>query len=109
MSTRHMFVIAAALAIAGCGRVADLEPAPGRAMPVKPLMARATPTFDELLTPPTQARPNRVDELIKRSEPRRDDPFNLPPPTGGNAPSEPAGTAPGPITNNSAATVTPGD
>jgi hypothetical protein len=104
-----MFVIAGALAIGGCGRVTDLEPAPGHAMPVKPLMARATPTFDELLTPPTQARPNRVDELIKRSEPRRDDPFNLPPPTGGNAPSEPVGTAPGPITNNSAATATPGE
>lgn len=78
-------------------------------MPVKPLMARATPTFDELLTPPTQARPDRVDELIKRSEPRPNDPFDLPPPTGGNAPSEPAGTAPGPVTNNSTSTSTPGE
>jgi hypothetical protein len=108
MRARHIIVIGA-LAIAGCGRVTDLEPAPGHAMPVKPLMARATPTFDELLTPPTQARPNRVDELIKRSEARPNDPFDLPPPTGGNAPSEPAGTAPGPVTNNSASTTTPGE
>ncbi len=109
MRSGHVLIIAGALAIAGCGRVTDLEPAPGHAMPVTPLMARATPTFDELLTPPTQARPNRVDELIKRSEPRPNDPFDLPPPTGGNAPSEPAGTTPGPVINNSAATTTPGE
>jgi hypothetical protein len=108
MRARHIIVIGA-LAIAGCGRVTDLEPAPGHAMPVKPLMARATPTFDELLTPPTQARPNRVDELIKRSEPRPNDPFDLPPPTGGNAPSEPAGTTPGPVTNNSTTVANPGE
>jgi hypothetical protein len=109
MRSGRILVIACAIALSGCGRVTDLEPAPGHAMPVKPLMARTTPTFDELLTPPTQARPDRVDELIKRSEPRPNDPFDLPPPTGGNAPSEPAGTTPGPVTNNSASTTTPGE
>jgi hypothetical protein len=69
-------------------------------MPVKPEMARATPTFQELLTPPTQARPTRVDELVTRSKPRPADPFDLPPPTGGAAPSGPAGSDPGNATNN---------
>ena len=109
MKGRPILVIAGALAIVSCGRVTELKPPPGHAMPVKPEMAHATPTFEELLTPPTQARPNRVDELIKRSEPRPNDPFDLPPPTGGNAPSEPAGATPGPVTNNSASTTTPGE
>lgn len=76
-------------------------------MPVKPAMARATPTVKELMTPPTYARPQRVDETVKRSEPRAADPFDLPPPTGGAAPSLPAGATPEPATNNSTA-ATPG-
>lgn len=81
-------------AIAGCGKVADLRPAPGHSLPVRPLMARATPTAEDLLTPPTYARPDRIDELLKRSEARRPDPFDLPPPTGGTAPPMPAGAVP---------------
>jgi len=108
MNAKGILVAAAMLAIASCGRVTDLEPAPGHQMPVKPEMARVTPTFDQLLTPPTQARPDRVDELVKKSQPRPNDPFELPPGTGGNAPSEPAGTTPGPVNNNATA-ANPGD
>jgi hypothetical protein len=85
--------IAATLALlAGCGKVADLKPAPGQSLPVKPLMAKTTPTAGELLTPPPYAKPERVDELMKRSQPREADPFDLPPPTGGAAPAAPAGS-----------------
>jgi hypothetical protein len=108
MKARRILVVMTALAIASCGRVTDLEPATGQKMPVKPEMARATPTFEQLLTPPTQARPDRIDELVKKSQPRPNDPFELPPPTGGNAPSEPAGTTPGPVTNNAIA-ANPGE
>ena len=77
------FVAAAALlALAGCGKMADLEPPKGQPLPMKPLMARATPTPNELLTPPAYANPDRVDELMKKSTPRQSDPFDLPPPTG---------------------------
>jgi hypothetical protein len=105
--TRIMATAGVAL-VAGCGHVADLKPAAGHSLPVKPLMARATPTVNELLTIPPYAKPDRVDELVKRSQPRAQDPFDLPPPTGGAAPALPAGTAPGPVTNN-ATSVTPGD
>ncbi len=93
--TRIIAALGIAL-LAGCGHVADLKPAPGQSLPVKPLMARATPTPQELLTIPPYAKPDRVDELMKRSEPRPLDPFDLPPPTGGSAPSLPPGpdTAP---------------
>ena len=73
---------AALLGVAGCGKMADLEPAKGQPLPVKPLMARATPTPNELLTPPAYANPDRIDELMKKSTPRQSDPFDLPPPTG---------------------------
>ena len=91
MKLTRVIALSAALLVAGCGRVVDLKPAPGQPLPVKPLMARTTPTPNELLTIPTYAKPDRVDELVKRSEPRRQDPFNLPPPTGGRAPSLPPG------------------
>jgi len=93
------FLVIALLGLASCGRVSDLKPAAGKAMPVRPLLARATPTADELLTPPTYARPDRVDELMKRSTARKADPFDLPLPTGGGAPAQPAGTDPMPVSN----------
>ena len=94
--------------LGGCGSMSELKPAPGQPLPVKPLMARTTPTPEQLLTVPTYARPDRVDELVKRSQPRRADPFDLPPPTGGAAPALPAGTDPQPISNETGPS-TPGE
>jgi len=112
MSAKRILFIAGLGALAGCGRVADLHPAPGHALPVKPLMARATPTVEELMTPPSYTRPARVDELVKKSQPRPQDPFDLPPPTGGNAPTLPAGSDPGTVpdtTTDSTGNSTSGD
>ncbi len=99
-------IVAAVVLLGGCGRQVDLKPAPGQPLPVKPLMARTTPTPNELLEIPTWAKPDRVDELMKRSEPRKQDPFDLPPPTGGAAPSLPPGSETQPATNQ---TSTPED
>ena len=87
----HGLAAAALLGLSGCGNMADLRPADGQSLPVKPLMARSTPTADELLTPPVYANPDRVDELMRRSEPRQSDRFDLPPPSG-QAPEPAAGT-----------------
>ena len=75
-------VLVIALAMAACGRVAPLEPPPGRTLPVKPAMAQKTPDAEALLTAPPIARPERIDELMKRSQPREVDRFDLPPPSG---------------------------
>ena len=83
---RRLSVLIGIALLAGCGQVAPLRPAQGEPLPVKPLMAQATPTAEELLTPPTYANPERVDELIKRSQPRPVDRFDLPPPDGGAVP-----------------------
>jgi len=80
-------VAVAATILTGCTRSAPLRPAPGQSLPVKPLMARTTPTPDDLLVIPNIARPHRIDELMRRSEPRQPDRFDLPPPDGGPAPT----------------------
>ena len=71
---------AALLLLAACGGRDALRPAPGQSMPVAPAMASRAPTTEELLAPPTVARPERVDEVLRRSEKREDDRFDLPPP-----------------------------
>lgn len=112
MIAKRILVVAVLAAVASCGRQADLRPAAGHHLPIKPEMARATPTVDQLLTAPAYARPDRIDELVKKSQPRPADPFDLPPPTGGAAPSQPAGTDPGPMPNsvtNNTSVSNPGD
>jgi hypothetical protein len=105
MKATRLATLTVLIILASCGRVADLKPPPGHSLPVKPMMARRTPTAAELLTTPPYARPDRVDELIKKSQPRQADPFDLPPPTGGTAPALPAGTDPQPVTNDTGPVV----
>jgi hypothetical protein len=107
MKASPILTIAALLLASGCGRQVDLKPAAGQALPVKPLMARTTPTPNDLLRIPAYAKPDRVDELMKRSEPRAQDPFNLPPPTGGAAPSLPPNSETLPMSNPPGNTAQP--
>ncbi|MBA2918998.1 hypothetical protein GON01_13930 [Sphingomonas sp. MAH-20] len=67
------------LVLAACGGKKELTPAAGESLPPKPA-AEATPlTPTQLMAPSVQARPQRSDELLKQSEERRDDRFDLPP------------------------------
>ena len=79
---KRLAILLVPLSLAACGKVAPLHPAEGQSLPVKPAMASRTPNAEELLTPPTFAKPERIDELMKRSQPRRVDRFDLPPPSG---------------------------
>lgn len=79
----------AAFALAACGKVGDLEPRAGQAMPATAIGQAEPATAEELSTPSVQARPGRSDELMRRSERRRDDPFDLPPGTEPEKPSAP--------------------
>ena len=69
----------AALALGACGLREPLAPAQGQHMPPAPAMASRAMTTDELIKPPAIARPERLDELLQRSEERQDDRFDLPP------------------------------
>lgn len=76
---RFVAPMALALALAGCGAAKELQPAPGTSLPPAPYGATATPTPNQLLTPTTQQRPQRSDELLRNSDQRRSDEFDLPP------------------------------
>jgi hypothetical protein len=90
---KRLILAIAALSIAACGKISPLEPPPGQPLPVRPLMATTTPDAEQLLTYTPQARPERVDELVRKSVPRKADRFDLPPPDGGAAPT-PEGDTP---------------
>ena len=77
---RTATILTSALILTACGGREPLQPAQGEGMPVAPAMAQTVPTTDDLLEPSTLQRPERVDELLRRSEEREDDPFDLPPP-----------------------------
>lgn len=68
------------VALAACGRRKDLAPAPGHAPPPAPRGLSASPPVSNMLSPPVQAVPNRVDDPLGRSEDRQQDRFDLPPP-----------------------------
>ncbi len=67
------------VAVAACGKVGDLEPATGQGKVPVAYGAKKSQTAEELFTPSEQARPGRSDELMRRSERREVDPFDLPP------------------------------
>ena len=58
---RRLGVVIVIVALGACGRMSPLSPAQGKPLPVKPLMAKNTPTAEQLLTRPTYADPQRVD------------------------------------------------
>jgi hypothetical protein len=76
---RILLVAGVALAATACGKVGDLEPRSGNALPPKAYGQTAEQSADVLTTPSAQARPGRSDELLKRSERRADDPFDVAP------------------------------
>lgn len=73
-------VIIAVLLLAGCGSRTDLIPRAGQTLPPKAAAATATPTPEQLMTPDTQARPIRNDDILQGPDVRQTDRFDLPPP-----------------------------
>ena len=82
MATKRLITVGmAAIALLGaCGSREDLKPVAGQPAPVIPVGAIRAPTTEELTTPDARAGPARSDELLKRSEQREPDDFDLPPP-----------------------------
>jgi len=76
---RRILVLAACVALAGCGQKQNLKPPANAPLPPKPATAPALPSADDLLKRQPSERPSRSDELLTKSEPRQDDPFDQPP------------------------------
>ena len=72
-------VFAGGLMLTGCGQRADLAYAVGAPGPAVPAGEARAPTPPELVTPTIQARPKRSDELLRQSDERQADEFELPP------------------------------
>jgi|TARA_R110002126_G_scaffold44671_7_gene127102 hypothetical protein len=66
--------------LAACGNRGALQPVKGEALPPPVYGEMKAPSGEELLVPSSQAKPERSDELLRRSEKRQDDEFDLPPP-----------------------------
>ena len=79
---KRLAIAMLSFAACSCGSVSDLQPQAGKSLPQKPALARRPLTAAELLELPPQADPDRVDELNKRGDVRKGDPFDLPPPDG---------------------------
>ena len=77
--TRRIVFLMALSTLCACGKVGDLEPRSAQAAPPKAYGQSETPTAQALTTASVQARPGRSDELLRRSERREADPFDLPP------------------------------
>lgn len=75
---RTVGVLLVLLVAAACGRKADLKPVDGT-LPPAPYGLQAPLTAEQMLDPPPQAAPERVDDPVRKSEERREDRFELPP------------------------------
>ncbi|HEY9091861.1 lipoprotein [Parasphingorhabdus sp.] len=76
---RKIVAFAALMILSACGNRGDLVPAKGESLPPPAYGEAEKPTAQELMTPSSQAQPERSDELLRRSETRQDDKFDLPP------------------------------
>ncbi len=72
--------LVAVIIVSACGNRGPLEPPKGKTLPPAVYGESKPPTGEELLKPSSQAQPERSDELLRRSEKRQDDKFDLPPP-----------------------------
>jgi hypothetical protein len=76
---KRLVALGLLIVLSACGAARELKPAEGKALPVAPYGATATPTPGQLLTASSQARPQRTDELLTSSQERQGNEFDLPP------------------------------
>jgi len=80
MKMRLLIGLGLLIGLAACGKEQTLKPAEGHALPPKPATAATQPDVDALLKPPVETRPVRIDDVLRKSQERPDDRFDLPPP-----------------------------
>jgi hypothetical protein len=66
--------------LAACGNKVDLKPRAGAPPPMVAAGSTKAETPKQQTTPDAEANPARSDELLRRSEERPTDEFDLPPP-----------------------------
>ncbi len=76
---RRVATLTGFLLLGACGNEQNLHPPAGGSLPPKAATSPTQPTAMDLLKQPAAQRPGRSDELLTKSQPRADDPFDLPP------------------------------
>ena len=80
ITRKHTIAIfCVAFCLSGCGQLGDLARPANMPGPATPAGEPAPPTSAALTTASTQARPVRSDEVLRKSEEREADEFDLPP------------------------------
>lgn len=79
MTPKAGFALIACALLAACGNRGDLVRLASAAPPVVPAGSDAPESPDQQTTPDVEAKPARSDELLRRSEERPTDEFDLPP------------------------------
>lgn len=77
--TKALLILAPIVLLAACGSKKQLARPAGDPVPPVPAGERTAPTSDDLITSDDQARPQRNDEILRQSEKRTDDKFDMPP------------------------------
>ncbi len=78
MWARHLLPLGLFICVAACGAKGNLSREDGKAPPV-PVGHQQPLSTTEMLKPTPQSAPERVDDPVKRSRARPEDPFDLPP------------------------------
>lgn len=76
---KTVLLLVGASLMAACGQKTQLKPSAGQDLPPNAYGSSVESDAEKLLELPPQAVPERSIELRRRSEPREDDPFELPP------------------------------
>lgn len=71
--------VAAAMLLSACGQYGRLVRPADQAGPPAPSGEERAPTTEEQTTPSAQSRPRRSDEVLRQSQERPADEFDLPP------------------------------
>ncbi|MEQ1508805.1 MAG: hypothetical protein ABL909_00215 [Sphingopyxis sp.] len=74
-----IFIGVISLALASCGQRGELVRKPADPGPAIPTGDTVAPTAEQQNAPSAQARPQRSDEVLRRSEERQSDEYDLPP------------------------------
>ncbi len=77
--TKSLIMAFAMLLVAACGQSGQLVRNPASPGPAVPTGEARAPTAAEQTTPNAQSRPRRSDEVLKQSQEREADEFDLPP------------------------------
>lgn len=100
ITNQKIWPVAILALLGACGKIGELQPESGSSAIVAAYGQEKADSPSELLEPSAQARPGRSVELLRRSQRREDDEFDLPPGSQPQVKSPTPATDPAPAAEN---------